>query len=70
MNVEKGPVVMASHPEGFVDPLSQEPDDLQICECWDEDTDRRVFAQWLGGPKRFFDVDVNYLPELSHWKPQ
>ena len=57
-------------PKDFVDSLTQEPDDLQICECWDADKGQAVFAQWLGGARRFFDVDVVWIDAITHWKPQ
>lgn len=57
-------------PKGFVDPSIQEPTDLQICECWDDDLECRVFAQWLAGSRRFFDVELNYVPEITRWRPQ
>ena len=46
-----------------------QPNDLQICLCWDDDIKSWVFGQWLSGPKHFVDAEVNWMDTVTGWRP-
>jgi hypothetical protein len=52
----------------WIKPDVEQPDDLQIVECWDSDRGQVMFAQWFAGPKKFFDDRAKYVPEVILWR--